>query len=187
MRASAIALVALLAFLPPTARAQEGGGAGIVVTFADRTSLPLTSWSLSYEYEASREGSLPATARRESRDLLIGKKDLPTTGSVLEIAYREYERMSGGDEPLKETVGVVTGLVFTTGGKKSSLRVEAPHRDLLVPPASSKGLAIQARGLDLTGLTLTGAKRSFCMLAYAPQVECSPPASDRIVRIEFQR
>jgi hypothetical protein len=182
-----MALMALLACPLPAALAEEASGAGIVVTFADKGSLPLTSWSLSYEYEASREGSLPTTARRESRDLLIGKKDLPTAGGVLEISYREYERMSGGDEPQKETVGVVTGLVLVTGGKKSSLRVEAPHRDLLVPPASTKGLTIQARGLDLTGLTLTGAKRSFCLLAYAPQVECSPPASDRVVKIEFER
>jgi hypothetical protein len=187
MRASTFALVALLACPLQAAHAEEAGGAGIVVTFADKSSLPLTSWSLSYEYEASREGSLPTTARRESRDLLVGKKDLPTAGGVLEISYREYERMSGGDEPQKETVGVVTGLVFIAGGKKSSLRVEAPHRDLLVPPASGKGLTIQARGLDLTGMTLTGAKRSFCLLAYAPQVECSPPASDRIVKIEFER
>jgi hypothetical protein len=187
MRDSTFALVALLACPLQAAHAEEAGGAGIVVTFADKSSLPLTSWSLSYEYEASREGSLPTTARRESRDLLVGKKDLPTAGGVLEISYREYERMSGGDEPQKETVGVVTGLVFIAGGKKSSLRVEAPHRDLLVPPASGKGLTIQARGLDLTGMTLTGAKRSFCLLAYAPQVECSPPASDRIVKIEFER
>jgi hypothetical protein len=187
VRPFAVIVATALAILPPPAGAQDSGGAGIVVTFADKTSLPLTSWSLSYEYETSREGTLPVTARRESRDLLVGKKDLPTAGGVLEISYREYERMSGGDEPQKETVGVVTGLAFTSGGKKSSLRVEAPHKDLLVPPEAAKGLAIQARGLDLTGMTLTGAKRSFCLLAYSPQVECSPPASDRVVKIEFQR
>ena len=187
MRASILALVALLACPVPAALAEEAGGAGIVVTFADKSSLPLTSWSLSYEYEASREGALPTTARRETRDLLVGGKDLPTAGGVLEITYREYERMSGGDEPQKETVGVVTGLVFTTGGKRSSLRVEAPHRELLVPSGPGKGITITARGLDLTGLTLTGAKRSFCLLGYAPQVECSPPPSDRVVKIEFER
>jgi hypothetical protein len=187
VRAPVLALAAVLVLLPSPARVEDSGGAGIVVTFADKSSLPLTSWSLSYEYEASREGSLPTTARRESRDLLIGGRDLPTAGSVLEISYREYERMSGGDEPQKETVGVVTGLVFTGGGKKSSLHVEAPHKELLVPSGPGKGVTIQARGLDLTGLTLTGAKRSFCLLAYAPQVECSPSPSDRVVRIEFER
>jgi len=168
------------------AGAHEDSHAGVVVTFADGSSLPLTSWSLSYEYQAGASSTL-AAARRESRDLLVGKKAHPTAGGVLEVQYREYERMSGGEPPQKETFAIATGVVFRMGDKKSTFRIEAPHRDLLVPAGGEKGAAVQARALDLTGLTLTGTKRSFCILAYTAQVECNPPRGDRIVRIEFQR
>lgn len=184
--ALALALsTAALAVAAHARQAREDGGAGVVVTFADGSSLPLTSWSLSYEYQAAGSSTF-AAARRESRDLLVGKKALPTAGGVLEVQYREYDRMSGGEPPQKETFAIATGVVFKIGDKKSTFRIEAPHRDLLVPSGVEKG-AVQARALDLTGLTLTGTKRSFCILAYTAQVECNPPRGDRIVRIEFQR
>jgi hypothetical protein len=188
MRSSVLALLLSLACSTANVRAQEE--AGVVVTFADGSSLPLTSWSLSYEYQAFRAGAAPALAapsRRESRDLLVGKKVLATAGGALEIQYREYQRMSGGEDPQSEKVAFATGLVFTTAGKKRSLSIEAPHKDLLVPAGVEKGMTVHARALDLTGLTLTGTKRSFCLLAYMPQVECNPPAADRVARIEFQR
>jgi hypothetical protein len=186
MRGAALALVLFSAALAAATHAQEDGGAGVLVTFADGSSLPLTSWSLSYEYQSGASSALVAPARRNSRDLLVGKKALPTAGGVLEVQYREYERMSGGVPPQKETVAVATGVVFKIGDKKSTFRIEPPHRDLLVPAGGEKGPAVQARALDLTGLTLTGTKRSFCILAYTAQVECNPPRGDRIVRIEFQ-
>jgi hypothetical protein len=186
MRRAALALVLSFAALAAATHAQEDGGAGVVVTFADGSSLPLTSWSLSYEYQSGAASTLAAPARRNSRELLVGKKALPTAGGVLEVQYREYQRMSGGEPPQKETYAIATGVVFKIGDKKSTFRIEAPHRDLLVPSGAERG-AIQARALDLTGLTLTGTKRSFCILAYTAQVECNPPRGDRIVRIEFQR
>lgn len=189
MRPLAFALVLSTDALAVAAHAQqarEDGGAGVVVTFADGSSLPLTSWSLSYEYQSGASSTL-AAARRESRDLLVGKKALPTAGGVLEVQYREYERMGGGEPPQRETVATATGVVFRIGDKKSTFRIEPPHRDLLVPAGGEKGAGVQARALDLTGLTLTGTKRSFCILAYTAHVECNPPKGDRIVRIEFQR
>ena len=162
----------------------------VVVTLGDGTTLPLAAWSLSYEYQVTPQGgtaTFGATARREARDLFLGKKSVPTAGSVLEIQYRQYEQseqVDGQQQTVK--VAVATGLVLTAAGKKTDLHLEPPHKDLLVPVGAEKGL-VQARALDLTGMTLTGTRRSFCLLSYTAQVECHPPAPERVVKLEFGR
>lgn len=186
-----VAFVALLLFGAGAAEPGEEPPAGIViVTLADGTNLPLTSWSLSYEYQVSPQGgaaTFGAASRREARDLFVGKRSLATAGSTVEIRYREYQRaedVDGQSQTVK--VAVATGLVWTAGGKRNEMRIEAPHKDLLVPQGAEKGV-VQARALDLRGLTLTGTKRSFCLLGYAAQVECHPPAAERVVKLDFER
>lgn len=172
-----------------TVRGQEPQAKGVIVTLADGTNLPLTSWSLSYEYQVLPQGGVTgqgAAARRDARDLFVGKKSLVTAGSTIEIRYREYERaeeIDGQSQNVK--VAVASGIVVTAGGKKSEVRIEAPHKDLLVPQGADKGV-VQARALDLRGSTLTGTKRSFCLLSYVAQVECHPPAGERVVKMEFE-
>jgi len=182
-------LVALLAAGVP-AFADDPQASTVVVTLGDGTTLPLVSWSLSYEYQVTAQGGTAAfgtTARREARDLYVGKKSLPTSGNVLEIQYRQYEQSEQVDGQARTAkVAVATGFVMTAGGKKTELRLEPPHKDLLVPQGAEKGV-VQGRALDLTGMTLTGTKRSFCLASYAAQVECHPPASERVVKLEFGR
>jgi hypothetical protein len=178
------------AAMGPAALAENPQTSTVIVTLADGTNLPLTSWSLSYEYQVTPQGAAAtfgSTSRREAHDLFVGKKSVPTSGSVLEIQYRQYEQSEDVDgQPQTVKVAVATGLVLTAGGKKTELRIEAPHKDLLVPQGAEKGV-VQARALDLTGLTLTGTKRSFCLLSYAAQVECHAPATERVVKMEFER
>ena len=182
-------LLVLVACAAATAFAGDEPAAGIViVSMADGTNLPLASWSLSYEYQVSPQAGAATfgeASRREARDLFVGKKSLATTGSTVEIQYREYDRAEEVDGQTQTVrVAVATGLVWTAGGKKSEVRVEPPHKDFLVPQGGEKGV-VQARALDLRGLTLTGTKRTFCLLSYSAQVECHPPAAERVVKMEF--
>jgi len=185
--ASAAAAVMLLAV--PWLPGDETGGEPAIVYFADGSNMPLASWSLSYEYDASAPGTARAfgsTSRRESHDLFSGKKALPTAGAVLQVQYREYEQSQEVDGETKSVkVTVATGLTLTQGGKKSELKLEAPSKEFLLPQGD-KGMA-RALGLDLQGSTLTGTKRSFCLVSYSFDVECHPSASDRVVKVEFPK
>jgi hypothetical protein len=189
MKRSVLALFTVAALGAGGATAQDTTVA--ILHLADGSELPLGSWSLSYEYQAWKEGTSQAFAqpsRRESREFLTGKKSLPLSGATLEIQYRVYERqVEVNGQPTKGQGAAVTGLSLTAAGKKTELKVEAPNKDFLVPPGSSKGLIVQARALDVKGETLTGTKRTYCLLSYTPQVECSAAAAERVVRIEFPK
>ena len=175
-------LFAALAFTGPLF-AQPAGG-GIVVHLADGTSLMLHTWSLTYEYAASRRGEPPtfgSTARREARDLWVGKKTFPLPGRTLEIVYAEENHPVGGT---LQKVPVARGFVLVSQGKRDTLKAEPPHPDLLARDAS--GLLVQARALDLHGETIAGTKREFCLLSYSALVECPVQADQRVVKIQFQ-
>jgi len=162
-----------LSLVPALFAQEEGGRQPLTVFFADGTSQPLGNWALSYEYatwprsESSARGAL---ARHASPDLLLGKRVVPTAGTSLELTY----------------VGrVARGLVVVDkGGKRSTYKPEAPPAETLVPGAR-KDLVVQPRGLDLYGETLTGGKRSYCLLSYTALVECAAEADQRVVKIQF--
>jgi len=167
--------------------AQEGGSA--VVYMADGSSVPLLSWTLSYEYLAWKQGTAPyqsAPQRRDTADVLLGKRSHPVKGLTLEIVYTpiEKEREVGG-EMRKTKVPVATGLVLGAADKKATLKVEAPHRDLVIPGAE-KGLLLAVRTLDLKGQTLTGTRREFCLLSFSSLVECPEEPANQVVRVDFQ-
>jgi hypothetical protein len=193
MRLARIVLVALaapglLAWGARSAAAQDTGGVA-VVHMADGSELPLTTWSLSYEYQAWKEGTAQAfsqPAKREARELWSGKKVLALAGAVLEIQYQLYQRQVEG-EPAPSQGAAVTGLVLSVDGKKTEIKVEPPSKELLLPAGGAKGLIVQARALDIHGETLTGTKRDYCLVSYTQQVECSAAASERVVRIEFAK
>jgi hypothetical protein len=190
LRPSVLAGLVALSAAGVSALAEDPQSSSVVVTLGDGTTLPLVSWSLSYEYQVTPQGgtaAFGATTRREARDLFVGKKSVPTSGGVLEIQYRQYEQSEQVDGQAQTVkVAVATGMALTAGGKKTELHLEPPHKDLLVPQGAEKGV-VQARALDLTGMTLTGTKRSFCLLSYAAQVECHPPPAERVVKLEFGR
>lgn len=189
MRRTVLALLAVAALEAGGAAAQDASVA--ILHLADGSELPLGSWSLSYEYQAWKEGTAQAFSqpvRRDARELWSGKKVLPLAGAVLDIQYKLYERQVEVDgQPTRGQGATVTGLILTAGGKKSELKVEPPHKDLLMPAGAAKGLIVQARALDVHGETLTGTKRDYCLVSYTPQVECSAAPSERVVRIEFPK
>jgi hypothetical protein len=147
----------------------------IVVTLGDGTTVPLRNWSLSYEYALYRQGTSPMSApaaRTEAADLFVGKRTLPTAGQTLSIAYE-------GTRPKDMTLA-------GSDGRKSTLKIEPPAREMLVA-SPEKGTAVMPRSLDVTGETVTGTHRDFCVLSYTAVVECGAAPADRVVKIEFQR
>ncbi|HET7294923.1 MAG TPA: hypothetical protein VFM88_21065 [Vicinamibacteria bacterium] len=165
------------------ASAQEASSVALV-RLADGSELPLASWRLVYEHQTWNEGSSPAFAdikRREGRELIAGKKLLAVAGGRLELQHRVYEKT---DEQGQKVPGAaVAALVLTVGGKKTTLKPEAPPKEMLAGDA--KKVFYQARVLDLVGETLTGTKRELCLVSFSPLVECSALPADRVVSVEF--
>jgi hypothetical protein len=184
-----LALGAIL--LLPAAGSPQASNSMLIVHMADGSSLPLQSWSLSYEYQAWKQGTAPGftqPVRRNAALLWVGKKAFPIAGSGVEIQYRVYERQVEVDGQMQKGQGaVVTALVLSVEGKRAELKPEPPAKEFLMPGESAKGLTVQARSLDVRGETLTGTKRDFCVMSYTALVECSAVAANRIVRLEIQR
>lgn len=144
-----------------------GDPAPIQVHLADGSSFPLLAWTFSYEFTAFRQGEPHGPpARRESRQLWVGKKAVPTRARTLAF-------LAGQSLALTDAAG-----------KASTVRAEAPHKDLLLPE-ESKGLLVIPRSLDLRGTTLGGTNRQFCLLSYSTLVSCGGEDADRVVRVEF--
>lgn len=187
---SCVLAIAVLLLLPAAATSQSSKGL-LIVHLADGTSLPLTSWSLSYEYLSWKQGTargFSQPSRSAASELWVGKKAFPIPGSGLEIQYRVYERQVEIDgQPQKLPAAVVTAIVLNVDGKRTELKPEPPAKDLLLPGDSSKGLTVQARSLDVRGETLTGTKRDFCVMSYSSLVECSAAPGSRVVKLEIQR
>jgi hypothetical protein len=168
-----VAAWALLAGGPSPARAQAEERPPLTVFFADGSSQPLREWSLAYEYVTWPKGESPArgtVATRETAELLLGKKTLPASAMTLELQYTGTAARSLS--------------VQDKAGKRSNLKVEAPALESLVPQLP-KDTVVQPRVLDLRGLTLTGGKRSFCLLTYTALVECAADPRERVVKIQF--
>jgi hypothetical protein len=159
--------------LPALGHARDDERPPLTVFFADGSSQPLRAWAFSYEYSSWRKGESPArgtVARKESGDLLMGKKALPVAGLVLEVEY----------------AGVTArGLTAVDpAGKRSALKNEPPAPEAIVA-TEGKDTVVQLRGLDLQGETLTGGKRSYCLLSYTALVECAAEPDQRVVKIRF--
>jgi hypothetical protein len=172
MRPLSFALAALLS-LAAGAHAREDERPPLTVYFADGSSQPLRAWSFSYEYGAWRKGESPTrgtVSRRESGDLLMGKRVVELGGLFLEIEY------AGATLRALATVD--------QAGKRSALKPEAPTPEALLPQAG-KDMVVQVRGLDLQGETLTGGKCIYCLLSYTALVECAPDPDQRVVKIRF--
>jgi hypothetical protein len=178
-----------VAVLALASEAAAEGGETILVRFADGSSLPLRSWSFSYEYSTLQRGESPAlatTARKDAREIWAGKRAIPVAGLTLEIQYSQLERsqeVEGEIRPL--LVAVAKGLsIMAADGKRTVLKQDPPHRDLLAPGLEGT-IIVQARSLDLRGQTLTGTRRDLCLLSYSALVQCSSEADQRVVKIQF--
>jgi hypothetical protein len=182
------AALAAALVLATQATAQE---APVVVHLADGATLPMGSWTLSYEYAAWGRGESPALAKTEKKDaraLWLGKKQQPLAGASLEFEYdvvdRELEQVEGGS--VTKRVPVLRGLTLTgADGSRQRLKPEPPHRNLLLP--GDKARLVQARSLDLHGQTLTGTRRSFCLLSYSALVQCHESVGQQVVKLEFPK
>jgi hypothetical protein len=186
-------LLLLLAFVLPApgVTAAPPGSGVLVVHLADGTSIPLSSWTLSYEFQAWKSGTPPGFTQPERRnvtEIWIGKKTYPLSATSLEIEYRVYERqVEVNGETHKAPGAVVTKLVVMEDGKRKELKPDPPDKELLLPDGAHKGMLLQPRSLDVRGETLTGTRRDFCAMSYSPLVECNAAASARIVKLELQR
>jgi hypothetical protein len=166
---------------------EEGAGA-VLVTLADGTSLPLSAWSLSYEYLAWKQGTPQSSSspmRKEGAALWVGRKVIPAAGASLTLKYseRSAESAMGGTR----TVKMVKELEMRTpDGKANRLKVEAPHRDLLLPGADGSWL-VMPRSLDLKGQTPAGAPKEYCLVSYSTLVECASTPDHQEVKLEFPR
>jgi hypothetical protein len=184
-------VLAFAALLLAPAAALPQNSSNLIVHLADGSSLPLTSWTLSYEYLSWKQGDTPGftqPTRRNASVLWVGKKSFPIAAGGIEVQYRVYERQIEVDGQMQKAPGaVVTGLSLNVEGKRAVLKPEPPAKEFLMPGDSAKGLTVQARSLDVRGETLTGTKRDFCVMSYSPLVECSAAPADRVVRLEIQQ
>jgi hypothetical protein len=163
----------------------------IVVTLDDGSTVPLQKWTLSYEYGMAKAGVSPLfapTARKTASELYVGKKALPVAGQTLGIAYTESMRSTESDTGVRtEKIKIPRELTLAgADGKKTTLKLEPPVRELLVP-SIEKGMVVMARTLDVMGETLTGTKKDFCLVSYTAVVECGATAADRVVKVDFRQ
>lgn len=167
--------------------APQGGGA--VAHLADGSSVPLVSWTLSYEYDTWKQGTPrfhQQPERRDTAELWLAKKSYPVKGRTLEITYRPAERQVEVDGEVRTLkVQVASGLVLVADGKRTELKLEVPHRDLILPEAQ-KGMLVTVRTLDLKGQTLTGTRREFCLLSFTGLVECPVEPDHQVLRVDFR-
>jgi hypothetical protein len=163
----------------------------IVVTLDDGTTVPLQRWTLSYEYGMAKAGVSPLfapTGRKAASELYVGKKALPLAGQTLGIVYTESMRSTESDTGVRtEKIKIPRELTLSgADGKKTTLKLEPPVRELLVEPLE-KGMVVMARTLDVMGETITGTKKDFCLVSYTAVVECGATAADRVVKVDFRQ
>jgi hypothetical protein len=178
--------LALLALGLPEAAGSPQEASTAAVTFEDGSTIPLSGWSLSYEYISWRAGTpqaMAAAARKDVKELLIGKKSYPVAGRAIEVQYEDALRREG---PRTVRVPVARALMLVdVDGRKTPLKLEAPARELILP-GTDKSLTLLVRTLDLKGETFTGTKREICLVSFTALVQCDPGPSEQVVRIQFQ-
>jgi hypothetical protein len=126
---------------------------------------------------------MAAAQRRESRELSIGRRSFGAAGLTLELDHVTARRDAGAGGTAETPLVRKLRLRFPDG-RRSELRPEAPHRQLLVPGAA-KSLTLLPRSLDLRGETLTGTRTELCVLSYTSLVECGFETEGRVVKIDF--
>jgi hypothetical protein len=170
-RGFALRMAAFLALGLP-AFAQEA--ALTTVTMGDGSTVLLRSWQLVYDVQTWPKGQPPTLAGSQSvtaAELWSGKKRHPLAGQVL--------------EPVTGVGGFTREVKLQpAGGKLQAVRLEQPARELLTPDLD-KDVMSMARSVDLVGETLTGTRRSFCLLSFTALVTCPTEPENRVAKVEF--
>jgi len=170
---SILGLASVLALSPLEAKTQEELSSVATLQLADGTSVALVQWKLTYEFVSWRSKEPVSTAKPQVREnplLILGKKTYPVKGDSLTLKHLE------GDD----TVRVVSMSLKKAG----ELKVENPARDVLAPDLD-KDRIYQPRSLDISGKTLSGMDRSFCLVSFSALVECGGTRTTRVVKIDF--
>jgi len=170
---SILSLASVLALSPLEAKSQEELSSVATLHLADGTSVALLQWKLTYEFVSWRSKEPVSTAKPQVREnplLILGKKTYPVKGDSLTLKHLE------GDD----TVRVVSMNLKKAG----ELKVENPARDVLAPDLD-KDRIYQPRSLDISGKTLSGMDRSFCLVSFSALVECGGTRTTRVVKIDF--
>lgn len=153
-----------------TGHAQTGR---ITVHLANGDALPLQETKLTYEYQVWAKDSPRVLAPFKQRDtpaIVIGKNRYPVQGTTVAFDH------SQGRVRLKITQ--------KDAKPKEIKKLKAPERKVLLPDID-KNMMVQIRSLDIVGQTLTGSRRTFCLISFTSMVECATEPEHQVVRIEF--
>lgn len=167
------ALALLLSLSPGGSTAQDELSSVATLHLADGTSVALVEWKLTYEFATWRQKEPVSSAKSQSRPsamLLLGKKSYPVKGDTLTLTHVEAD----------DTFRVATMRLKKVG----DLKVESPAREVLAPDLE-KNQIYQPRSLDISGKTLSGIDRSFCVASFSALVDCGGTLTTRVVRIDF--
>ncbi|MEO8501465.1 MAG: hypothetical protein ABI565_11165 [Vicinamibacteria bacterium] len=171
---SILGLTSALFFLAAYAPAQDEKLTSVATLhLADGTTVALIEWKLTYEFVSWRSKEPISTAKPQVRGnpmLVLGKKSWPVKGDTLTLTHVEAD----------DTVRV-TGMNLKTVG---DLKIEMPAKEAIAPDLE-KDRFYQPRSLDISGKTLSGIERSFCVASFSALVECGGTKTTRVVKIEF--
>ncbi|MBX7184487.1 MAG: hypothetical protein K1Y01_05005 [Vicinamibacteria bacterium] len=173
MRPLFILGLASVLLAPPSTLAQDELASVATLQLADGTSVALVQWKLTYEFVSWRAKEHVSTAKpqvRENSQLVLGKKTYPVKGDSLSLKHLEAD----------DTVRVLSINLKKVG----ELKVENPAREVLAPDLE-KDRIYQPRSLDISGKTLSGIERSFCIVSFSALVECGGTKTTRVVKIDF--
>ncbi len=170
---SALSLALLLISSPAPKAAQDELASVATLHLADGTSVALVDWKLTYEFTTWRPKEPVSMAKpqvRESAGVVLGKKSYPVKADTLTLTHLEAD----------DSVRVASMNLKKVG----DLKIEPPAREVIAPDLE-KGLLYQPRSLDLSGKTLSGIERSFCVASFSALVECGGTKTTRVVKIDF--
>ncbi len=170
---STAGFTSLLLFSSLAASAQEELASVATLHLADKTSVALVEWRLTYEFATWKQKASISSAKTQTREngmLLLGKKNFPVKGDTLSFKHLEAD----------DSVRVVSMNLKKVG----DLKIEQPAREVLAPELE-KNVIYQPRSLDISGKTLSGIQRSFCLVSFSAQVDCGSTQTTRVVKVEF--
>jgi hypothetical protein len=180
-------LVPVLTLLAAPTLAQE---LPVTVQLRDGTRVPLQDWNLSYHYAAWNKDSSVALATMKSQDskqLYVDKKAFDLSGATVQFEFSKVNRSRHIDGETKIVEVEQPGrfsLTEADGKRRKFDRPKVPHRDRVAPELDGDH-RYQARGLYVTGSTLTGTRRTYCVFAYTPLVECSDNPELQVTQLDF--
>jgi hypothetical protein len=168
---------------PPT------GPGTVLVTLADGSTIPLQSWTLSYEYVAwpkKAPADFAAPGSRFTTELWADKRLVPVAGSVITVTHPP-DALTTTTTPAKKSKKApparLGSLLLVAGAVRVEVQAVGPEPAFLVPNGSGR-VNVLARSLDLRGQTLTGGDRQYCLLSFSSSVDCGD-AAHRVVKLEF--